>query len=446
MTIINEFNKELKTLFPNSNLSVLKINELKLDICGDLDAVDFYEFLCKEKWIVKNLEKYLPVKDWKCFRLHPQYAHVRNVLRIASTDTGVEKYAPCFDIREFAIEQFIIAFNAGINPSLNSLFTAGIYLFISSLIRRYQYIQVEKYQASSSISENTTDSLDKPKYTCIITGEPDGAGLDYITDHPWEGNLEETIQFNTIEELFSHDVEGLFYQLFDNESGRRLGYGMIDPDYPATDIQDFEKESEPQGHLVIISGFSRAGKNAIADGLKELSDNYIYSISATTRQPRADERNEVDYHFITPECFENIKESGDFLETAEYCGNSYGTLALPVTKALKEGRDMVLILETEGAMKVKDLYPTALTFFVAAPAADLKSRMKETGISEDDMKKRLAEIQKEITMIPKYDYLIMNENGKLEKNIELVHNIIKGQKSKTSENLDVIEELRKEFC
>lgn len=363
MTIINEFNKELKTLFPNSNLSVLKINELKLDICGDLDAVDFYEFLCKEKWIVKNLEKYLPVKDWKCFRLHPQYAHVRNVLRIASTDTGVEKYAPCFDIREFAIEQFIIAFNAGINPSLNSLFTAGIYLFISSLIRRYQYIQVEKYQASSSISENTTDSLDKPKYTCIITGEPDGAGLDYITDHPWEGNLEETIQFNTIEELFSHDVEGLFYQLFDNESGRRLGYGMIDPDYPATDIQDFEKESEPQGHLVIISGFSRAGKNAIADGLKELSDNYIYSISATTRQPRADERNEVDYHFITPECFENIKESGDFLETAEYCGNSYGTLALPVTKALKEGRDMVLILETEGAMKVKDLYPTALTFF-----------------------------------------------------------------------------------
>lgn len=107
---------------------------------------------------------------------------------------------------------------------------------------------------------------------------------------------------------------------------------------------------------------------------------------------------------------------------------------------------MVLVLETEGAMKVKDLYPTALTFFVAAPAADLKSRMKETGISEDDMKKRLAEIQKEITMIPKYDYLIMNENGKLEKNIELVHNIIKGQKSKTSENLDVIEDLRKEFC
>lgn len=446
MTIINKFNEELKTLFPNSRLTVLKVNDTKLDICGDLDTLDFYKFLFEEKWIMENLGKYLPIRDWKCFRLRPRCTHARKTLRIASTDTGVEKYAPCFDIRDFAIEQFIIAFNVGINPSLNSLFTAAIYLFICALIRRYEDVLAEESQASICISENIPDSSDKPKYTCIITSEPDGPGLAYISDHPWEGNLEETIQFNTIGELFAHDVEGLFYQLFDNESGRRLGYGMIDPDYPATDIQDFEKESERQGHLIIISGFSRAGKNAIADGLKELSDNYIYSISATTRQPRADERNEVDYHFITPECFENIKESGGFLETAEYCGNSYGTLALPVTKALKEGRDMVLVLETEGAMKVKDLFPTALTFFVAAPVADLKSRMKKTGISEDDMKKRLAEIQKEITMIPKYDYLIMNENGKLEKNIELVHNIIKGQKSKTSENLDVIEALRKEFC
>lgn len=469
MTIINKFNEELKTLFPNSRLTVLKVNETKLDICGDLDTLDFYKFLFEEKWIMENLGKYIPIKNWRYFRLHPKYAHIRNSLRIAYTDTGVEKYAPCFDIRQFAIEQFIMAFNMGLKLYPENIFTTGIYLFISAFIKRYEAMlmdQKEKPEKSQNIEQLRKDmdfwvrtsqhlnriredmnaSSEKPKYTCIITSEPDGPGLAYISDHPWEGNLEETIQFNTIGELFAHDVEGLFYQLFDNESGRRLGYGMIDPDYPATDIQDFEKKSERQGHLIIISGFSRAGKNAIADGLKELSDNYIYSISATTRQPRADERNEVDYHFITPECFENIKESGGFLETAEYCGNSYGTLALPVTKALKEGRDMVLVLETEGAMKVKDLFPTALTFFVAAPAADLKSRMKKTGISEDDIKKRLAEIQKEITMIPKYDYLIMNGNGKLEKNIELVHNIIKGQKSKTSENLDVIEKIRKEFC
>ena len=559
MTKINEFNKELKKILPESSLTVLKVSDSKLDICGDLDTLDFYKFLFEEKWIMDNLEKYIPVKGWRYFRLHPKYAHMKNSLRIASTDTGVEKYAPCFDIRQFAIEKFIMAFNMGYKLYPENIFTTAIYFFISALIKRYEDMLInqkkepEKSQNTdhlkegmdfwvrtsqnlNKIREDMKASSEKPKYTCIITSEPDGPRLAYISDHPWEGNLEETIQFNTIEELFDHDVEGLFYQLFDNESGQRLGYGMIDCDYPATDIQDFEKKaeqqepskytcivtrdpimdidsishypwsafsenavqfdtieelfkhdvkglcyqlfdnesgkrighgivnsyypgidirnfeefsekgSEQQGHLIVISGFSRAGKNAIADGLKELSDNYIYSISATTRQPRPDEHNEIDYHFITPECFENIKESGGFLETAEYCGNSYGTLALPVTKALKEGRDMVLVLETEGAMKVKELFPTAITFFVAAPAADLKSRMKETGISEDDMKKRLAEIRKEISMIPKYDYLIMNENGKLEKNIELVHNIIKGYKSKTSENLGVIEALHEEFC
>ena len=218
MTIINKFNEELKTLFPNSRLTVLKVNDTKLDICGDLDTLDFYKFLFEEKWIMENLGKYLPIRDWKCFRLRPRCTHARKTLRIASTDTGVEKYAPCFDIRDFAIEQFIIAFNVGINPSLNSLFTAAIYLFICALIRRYEDVLAEESQASICISENIPDSSDKPKYTCIITSEPDGPGLAYISDHPWEGNLEETIQFNTIGELFAHDVEGLFYQLFDNES------------------------------------------------------------------------------------------------------------------------------------------------------------------------------------------------------------------------------------
>ena len=111
MTIFNKFNEELKTLFPNSRLTVLKVNETKLDICGDLDTLDFYKFLFEEKWIMENLGKYIPIKDWRYFRLHPQYAHIRNSLRIASTDTGVEKYAPCFDIRQFAIEQFIMVFN-----------------------------------------------------------------------------------------------------------------------------------------------------------------------------------------------------------------------------------------------------------------------------------------------------------------------------------------------
>ena len=149
--------------------------------------------------------------------------------------------------------------------------------------------------------------------------------------------------------------------------------------------------------------------------------------------------------FNSTECFENIKEDGGFLETAEYCGNYYGTLSAPVKKALNEGRDMILILETEGAMKVKEIFPTAITFFIAAPAAEVKTRMKETGIVGEDCKKRLAEIQKEISMIPKYDYIIMNKNGKLQENAKVIHSIIKGHKMKTSKSLGEIEALREEY-
>lgn len=107
--------------------------------------------------------------------------------------------------------------------------------------------------------------------------------------------------FDTIEEFFSYDVEGLFYQLFDNKSGERLGYGLINDEYPAFDIRKYEKSSKlsaKEGELIVISGFSRAGKNAIAEELKNLSDNYIYSVSATSRASRPGERNEVDYFFI----------------------------------------------------------------------------------------------------------------------------------------------------
>ena len=91
------------------------------------------------------------------------------------------------------------------------------------------------------------------------------------------------------------------------------------------------------------------------------------------------------------------------------------------------------------------VFRTAITFFIAAPAAEVKTRMKETGIVGEDCKKRLAEIQKEISMIPKYDYIIMNKNGKLQENAKVIHSIIKGHKMKTSKSLGEIEALREEY-
>jgi len=443
--MIKKFNEELKYLFPQSNLEVVlletSLSESKgIDIRGELDVMDFYNYLkYKKDWITDNLKKYFHVEDWSCYNVYPQKIGMDKTMKIAFTNAGAEK------INGVNMRYF--------NPELHSLETKGlksaqhfimfdmnVYAIFDAFMSRYKDLLLnQKAKDTETLALET-----KKKYTVIITSEPDGKGLDYISDHPWEGNLEATKEFDTVEELY--EFEGLFYQLFANKSGRRIGYGMVNDEYPAADIREFEKTQNPkQGQLIIISGFSRAGKDAIADGLKELSDNYIYSVSATTRQPRSGERNEVDYFFITPECFANLEESGGFLESAEYCGNKYGTLASPVVKALEEGRDMVLVLETEGAMKVKSLYPTAISFFVAAPASDLKARMERTETTEEDRRNRLAQIRKEISMIPKYDYLIMNGNGMLEKNIELVHNIIKGQKAKTSANLDVLEQLRKEY-
>lgn len=448
--MIKKFNEELKYYFPKSRLEVVlfenSLSESKgVDIRGDLDVMEFYKFLnFNEIWITENRQKYFHVENWKNYRVDPQEIRLGNIIKITFTNEGTQERG-CVNMQYFDPRLYTGVFFAELSEikaqRLLQTFYMNVYTIFDAFIKRYEGMLLAHKEAKD-VESLTPESA--KKYTAIITSEPDGKGLDYISDHPWEGNLEDTKEFDTVEELY--EFEGLFYQLFANKSGRRIGYGMVNNEYPAADIREFEKTQNPkQGQLIIISGFSRAGKNAIADGLKELSDNYIYSVSATTRQPRPGERNEVDYFFITPECFANLEESGGFLESAEYCGNKYGTLASPVVKALEEGRDMVLVLETEGAMKVKSIYPTAISFFVAAPASDLKARMERTETTEKDRRNRLAQIRKEISMIPKYDYLIMNGNGMLEKNIELVHNIIKGQKAKTSANLDVLEQLRKEY-
>lgn len=439
MMSIIDCNKELENLFPNSILKVvdLKIPEEQIDICGELSTVDFFTFMFfKDTWIKKNLGKLIR-ENYREFISDPRRTRLKAMLKIATTDIMAKRMNPCLNISHCNPDLY----SDWRNTTPENIFLMGVYIIFNAMVSRYEKL----------LKNVQTKAEEKRyRYTAVITSEQEGQSLDYISENPWEGNLEKTVEFDTIEELFEHDVEGLFYQLFENGSGKRLGYGSVNSDYPYMDIKEFEKgyvnENNRQGQLIIISGFSRAGKDAIADGLKEMSDNYIYSISVTTRQPRPGERNEVDYYFVTPECFTAIENSGGFLESAEYCGNHYGTPAAPVAKALENGRDMVLVLEKEGAMKVKELYPSAITFFVAAPAADLKKRMKDSGMTEEDCKKRFAEIQKEIAVIPKYDYLIMNENGKLEKNIELVHGIIKAQKSKTSENLDAIERLKKEYC
>ena len=290
-------------------------------------------------------------------------------------------------------------------------------------------------------------------YTVIITSEDERYGnekqLSFFAENPWEGKLE-TVLFtegtNDLDEVAK--FEGLFYQLYDSMSGNRIGYGVIDPDYPRTDIEEYEKtknthteEANPAGRLIILSGFSGAGKNAIASGLMELSDQYTYSVSATTRVPRPGEKNEIDYFFITRDLFEKMESEKAFLETGEYCGEKYGTIKKHVTDKLKEGRDVILILEYTGAMHVKELYPDAVSFFIAAPAEELKNRLYKRNPDPETVNKRLAQAEKEAASIPGFDYLIMNKNGMLDKNIQLIHGIMKGKKVEIAASQSLSEQI-----
>lgn len=304
------------------------------------------------------------------------------------------------------------------------------------------------------------------RFLLIVTCEPgddDDKRLDYYSDKPWEGLLESILCFNTMEEIWEIlvEYEGQFYQLFEMKHGYRLGYGMICDEYPESDIRQYEDsllkpavkvskketisaKTNSTGQLIVLSGFSQAGKDAIAKCLKILSSNYTSSVSVTTRAPRAGERNEVDYYFVTNDQFLKMKKHNAFLEDAKYCGHYYGTPALPVQRALQNGKDVILVLETEGAMKVKDLFPQALTFFVAAPAKDILKRMEENSVADKNL--RISQMQKESLLIPKYDYLIINGEGKLEENVSLTHGVVTGNKQKTATRLDTIEQLRKEFA
>lgn len=437
-TLKPEFDNELEVCFPSSVMKTDFSLNTGIIISGCLELRDFYRFAFHEKWILKNLGAWMPV-GWKNGRNNPE-----------QTAPHISQVNICASEKEVSI----IVQETGKQNHYFDSFIQLINHTMSAFINHYKEI----------MENRTKEFSEKPKYTMIVTGEPDddpNKRLDYYCDNPWNGYLEDVVHFNTLEQMdrFLKEYEGLFYQLFENKYGRRIGYGMICPDYPATDVQEYEEslsqnpekseentvsgEAESTGQLIVISGFSRAGKDTIAKGLKNLSSNYASSVSVTTRAPRAGEQNEVDYYFVTNDQFLKMKKHNAFLEDDKYCGHYYGTPLLPVQKALQSGKDVILVLETEGAMKVKDLFPQTVTFFVAAPATDILKRMEKDPVS--DKEQRISQMQKEISMIPKYDYLIMNEDGKLDENISLIHGIVMGNKQKSVARLDTAERLRKEY-
>lgn len=171
-------------------------------------------------------------------------------------------------------------------------------------------------------------------------------------------------------------------------------------------------QNRHKGKLAVISGFSGAGKGTIIKSLLEKYGNYVLSISMTTRKPRDNEVNGVNYFFVSNDEFERaIKEDG-LLEYAGYVDHYYGTPRAFVEKKLEEGRDVILEIEVQGALQVKEKYPEAILIFVAPPtAAELERRLTGRGTeSAQDITKRLQQALVETERMADYGYLAVNDD------------------------------------
>ena len=167
-----------------------------------------------------------------------------------------------------------------------------------------------------------------------------------------------------------------------------------------------------KGLLIVISGFSGAGKGTLMKKLMEDYDQYALSISMTTRVPREGEVDGREYFFSTREQFEDKIKQGGFIEHAEYCGNYYGTPKDYVEEQLETGKDVILEIEIQGAMKVKEQFPDAVLLFVMPPSvAVLLQRLMGRGTeTKEIILERLMRAEEEAVGIEDYDYVIINDD------------------------------------
>lgn len=166
------------------------------------------------------------------------------------------------------------------------------------------------------------------------------------------------------------------------------------------------------GRLVVVSGPSGSGKSTLVRRvLERLSGRTEVSVSATTRAPRAGELDGREYYFLSREAFEETRARGEFLESAEVHGNFYGTPAAPVRSALASGRCVILEIDVQGALLVRERVPSALLVFVTVPNFnDLEDRLRaRASESEDTIARRLANARWELEQSAQYNLQIMNK-------------------------------------
>ena len=200
-----------------------------------------------------------------------------------------------------------------------------------------------------------------------------------------------------------------------------------------------------KGILIVVSGFSGSGKGTIMKEMMRQYDNYALSISATTRNPRPGEEDGREYFFKTVEEFEKMIAKDELIEYARYVDNYYGTPRAYVEEQLDAGKDVILEIEIQGALKVKEKFPETLLLFVTPPTAkELRNRLVGRGTETMDVIDfRMNRAKEEADGMDQYDYLIINDV--LQDCVEQMHRIIQGEHRRSFRNIEFIENIKAEL-
>ena len=187
------------------------------------------------------------------------------------------------------------------------------------------------------------------------------------------------------------------------------------------------------------------GKGTVMKKLLKKYDNYALSISMTTRAPRAGEENGREYFFVDTDTFEQKIEENKVIEYAKYCDNYYGTPREYVEEQLESGKDVILEIEIQGALKVKEMFPDTVLLFIMPPSAEeLQRRLVSRGTETAEViKKRMDRAVEEALFMEKYDYIVINDD--LDRCVEELHGIVNTVHQEAARNEEKIETMKKEL-
>lgn len=201
-----------------------------------------------------------------------------------------------------------------------------------------------------------------------------------------------------------------------------------------------------KGILLVVSGPSGVGKGTICGQLLQELNDIQFSISVTTRPPRPNEQEGVNYYFISEDEFRRMRAAGELLEWAEVYGNFYGTPRSAVLKALDEGKDILLEIDIQGALQVKAAFPECVLVFVWPPSyEELERRIRQRGTeTPESLACRLQKAKREMTHVVNYDYIVVNQPGQVAKAVREVEAILLAEKARVARQMPWLQQTLKE--